>query len=199
MTLPSLLLFDLGGVLVENAGFERLNQMLGDAIDVGQLKDKWLASPTVRRFELGLVSPDEFASGFVAEWGLACTGQTFLSEFACWPKGFYAGARELLARLRQSHRVGCLSNSNPLHWERFGGFEGDFDVALSSHLLGAIKPDRECFNRAFLKCGVEAEDVVFFDDSLTNVLAARALGVRAFHVDGFREVVHVLENEGLVR
>jgi putative hydrolase of the HAD superfamily len=194
MTVPRLLLFDLGGVLVENVTLERL-AALGPPQEPARLKQRWLASPAVRRFEMGASSPAEFAAEFVAEWRLACAPQSFLAEFAAWPRGFYAGAAELVDELRRRHRVACLSNSNALHWRRFGGFAGHFDVALSSHLLGAVKPDRECFERALAACRVDPAEVVFFDDATANVRAAAELGARAFLVDGPAAVAAVVESE----
>jgi len=195
MSHPSLLLFDLGGVLVENTTFDRLSALTGLAPD-GQLKERWLASPSVRALEMGALSPEDFARRFIDEWRLPCDPPGFLGEFESWPTGFYPGAPTLLTRLRRRHRVGCLSNSNVLHWRRFRGFKEDFDVALSSHLLGAVKPDRTCFERALHACGAEAGDVAFFDDSPANVRAATELGWRAFHVEGFAGLKGRLREEG---
>jgi len=195
---PSLLLFDLGGVLIENAGFERLNCLLPKAIDETSLKERWLYSPTVRSFELGESSPHDFAEKFIAEWALQLSPEAFLKEFMTWPKGFYPDARETIRSLRQKHRVACLSNSNPLHWEKFGGFAEDFDIALSSHLLGAIKPDREAFLLAITACGVEPGNIRFFDDSAANIHAARNQGMQAFHIEGFESLLRVLRSEGLL-
>ena len=63
MTAPRLLLVDLGGVL-ENATFDRLGVLLPEPADVAALKTRWPRSPAVRSFELGLVSPAEFANAF---------------------------------------------------------------------------------------------------------------------------------------
>ena len=43
---PSVLLFDLGGVLIENVGFERFNALLPSPIPLEELKPQWLASLT---------------------------------------------------------------------------------------------------------------------------------------------------------
>jgi len=197
MSLHQILLFDLGGVLVENASFERLNALMPRPLDMAELKQRWLASPALRAFERGRLAPEEFAARFVAEWHLACGAHTLLEEFTAWPRGFYPGVDALLARLRPHFRLGCLSNSNALHWARFGGFAGCFDITLSSHLLGVIKPDAECFTHAVAACGVPAGAVAFFDDSIANVEAARAIGMRAFHVHGTVELIAVLRQEGL--
>jgi putative hydrolase of the HAD superfamily len=112
----------------------------------------------------------------------------FLDEFKSWPQGFYPGVTELLHQLRFKYKLACLSNSNSLHWARFDGFQEYFDVALSSHLLKVIKPDAACFRRVLLECESEPGEVLFFDDALVNVEAARACGIRSLHVRNFDEV-----------
>ena len=99
-----------------------------------------------------------------------------------------AGTEDLLIKLRRICRIGCLSNSNALHRARFGGLLGHFDIALSSHLLGAIKPDLACVMRALRECEVEA----------LNVEAARDLGMTAFHVNGLDDVRLTLEAHGMM-
>ena len=194
----SLLLFDLGGVLVRNVGFERLNSLLPAPIEVEALKAKLLFSPTFRAFELGSSSPDEFSISLVDEFELKCTPAEFLAEFEGWPQGFYSGAIDLLAKLRKRYRLACLSNSNALHWKRFNGFKEYFDVALSSHLLQLIKPDVACFEKALKLCGVGIKDVLFFDDALVNVESARAIGIQSLHVRNFEEVCLEIENLALL-
>ncbi len=193
---PDVLLFDLGGVLVENVGFERLNALLPARFPIEELKTRWLASTAVRTFEIGACSADFFAQALVDEWQIALAPHDFIEAFASWPKGFYPGAVELLSRLRDRYTLACLSNSNPVHWERFAGFHGQFEIPLSSHLLREVKPDEACFRRALQECRAEPSHVAFYDDSLVNVTAARALGIRAFHVNGLEELRAALDAEG---
>jgi glucose-1-phosphatase len=188
MRRPELLLFDLGGVLVDNVAFERLSATPGIGMEGVDIKRKWLASTTVRSFELGAISPKAFATAFVEEWHLPVDPEIFLADFAGWPRGFYPGALELLERLRKEFKVACLSNSNSVHWERLGRLSEHFDVALSSHLLEAIKPDALCFELALRECGTSMQRVAFFDDSLENVAAAREFGIQALHVCGLGQV-----------
>ena len=193
---PEVLLFDLGGVLVDNVAFARLSATPGIGMSEADIKSKWLASPVVRAFELGKISSEAFAQSFVDEWSLEVEPKVFLAHFAGWPKGFYPGAIELLASLRQQFRVACLSNSNSVHWERLGSLGEHFEVALSSHLIGTIKPDALCFKRAVQECRADTERVAFFDDSLENVVAARRLGLQSFHVCGLAEVKRSLVQSG---
>ncbi len=193
---PAVMLFDLGGVLLESVGFERLNELLPQAVDSQALKERWLTSPAAREFECGRLAAPAFMARLVAEWGLSCTAAQLLTEYAGWVKGFYPGTLDLLAALRPRYRLACLSNSNSVHWDKFDGFAAHFEVALASHRLGVLKPDAECFRRALKECGVGAGEVAFFDDAALNVRAARALGLRAFQVDGPEGVRRVLRAQG---
>jgi len=188
------LLFDLGGVLVDNDVFDSLRALVGADPDDRTLRDRWLRSPAVRSFELGEITPDEFAARFVEEWRLALAPGEFLEAFAAWVKQPYPGAEALVTGLRRDHRVCCFSNSNVVHWPRAAGFLALFDAAYSSHLLGQIKPDAAAFVAVLRELDVAAGAVCFFDDTLANVVAARAVGMDAFHVTSFDDLLRRLES-----
>lgn len=197
MKRPPTIIFDLGGVLVENVTLSALVDLLPEPTDAGATRDRWLASKSVRAFELGRSDPADFAASFIAEWGLALSPDEFLAEFATWPRAFWPESLELIAELRAHHRVACLSNCNELHWARFGGFAEHFDAAFSSHLLGRIKPDRDVFETVLSRLAVTPDEAYFFDDSPTCVAAASDLGIRAYLADGPDSCREVLAAAGL--
>jgi putative hydrolase of the HAD superfamily len=179
-------LFDLGGVLIELSGEEVFAQWMG-GVSRDELWRRWLTSPAVREFETGRRSAAAFAQGVVDEFALAVTPDEFLAAFAAWPRGFFDGASSLLRETRGRTRVGCLSNSNALHWERFRrelDIESHFDVSFASHRLGALKPDREVFEHVVTELRCPADTVLLLDDNALNVDGARAAGLRAELVRG---------------
>ena len=190
------LLFDLGGVLVESAGQDALRRLLPH-LSEEEVLARWLKSGAVARFERGAIAPEEFARVFLSEWSLQLDPSRFLSEFASWVRGFLPGASRLLARLRGRHTLGCLSNTNATHWARLTEVRGAFDVCMASHLTGHMKPDPRAYEHALRSIGVRAQNVYFFDDLLPNVVAARALGIHAFHVRGVQQTQHALRDVGI--
>jgi epoxide hydrolase-like predicted phosphatase len=188
---PRLLLFDLGGVLVDVSGYRNLGTLLRRSLDDPALLHEVRNCPVLRAFETGKLSADEFAERFVAAWQCAASPENFLHQFRGWTYGFFPGARELLAALHGRYRLACLSNSNAVHWERMDKelaiFEL-FEAALSSHQLGCYKPDREIYERAFSLLRVEPEQVIFFDDLEANVEAARTAGAQAYRVKGIEQL-----------
>lgn len=190
-------MFDLGGVLVENATLTALSDLLPERLEPEAIRSRWLTSEAVRAFELGRSTPLEFATRFLCEWGLALSAAEFLAEFATWPRDFWPAALELIDELREEHLVACLTNCNVVHWERFGGFSEQFDLAFSSHLLGLIKPDREAFAALLARLAVPPAELRYFDDAPECVAAARELGIVAFLVDGPEACRRALEREGV--
>ena len=193
------ILFDLGGVLIENTGEKGLTALLPYELGRQELWDRWLASGAVRRFERGRIPPEMFAAQFIEEWRLAIGPSEFLESFATWPRGMFDGARTLIRNLRARHRVACLSNTNAVHWARFPDLPELFDSSFVSHLTGLVKPDPEAYEHVLRELDVQADAVYFFDDLLRNIDAARAVGINAVQVRGFAEVEPALRAEGLYR
>lgn len=191
------ILFDLGGVLIENTGRDGLTSLLPYTLDSPEIWRRWLTSPSVRQFEAGRISSEAFAAAFVAEWGLSIAPENFIAAFAGWPKGFFPGARELLESLRKNHHLACLSNTNAIHWSRFPEFPRLFDTCFASHEMGVVKPDVEAYAHVLDTLRVDPAAVYFFDDQILNVQAARAFGINAFQVTEFSAIAPILRAEKL--
>ncbi len=190
------ILFDLGGVLVEATGRQALRTLLPHFSDE-QILARWHQSRAVGLFERGRLSVDAFAKEFVKEWDLEIAEAAFVEQFASWVKGFFEGATDLIQALRTKHHVGCLSNTNALHWARLPEALSLFDSCFPSHVTGFMKPEREAYEYALRRLCVPAHDVYFFDDLLPNVTAAREVGINAVCVGGFPDLVALLNTEGL--
>ena len=131
-------LFDLGGVLVRLGGVVAMQRLAGMTTEE-EVWRRWLTCPWVRRFERGKCGPDEFATGLVAEWGLPIEPDGFLTQFRTWPEALFPGAEELVNEVRSQIPVGCLSNTNIVHWadqDSLWGLGKMFDVCFLSHQLG---------------------------------------------------------------
>jgi putative hydrolase of the HAD superfamily len=189
-----LVLFDLGGVLIELSGVGAMRELSGMESD-DALWARWLSCPWVRAFERGECSPAEFAAGMVDEWELSVTPDVFLDAFRGWPVGPLPGAEELVIRASEVVAVGCLSNTNSLHTaEQFAKWPifDRFQPRLLSHEIGLLKPDRDLFDRVVEMVGVEPSRILFLDDNLINVEGARTAGFTAEHVRGVDEARRVL-------
>ncbi len=97
---------------------------------------------------------------------------------------------ELVAWATENYRVGLLSNIMP-------GFIKDmigsgllpnvpYDAIVDSSEVRAIKPEPQIYQIAQEKAGVPPEEILFIDDSRTNIMAASQLGWKVLWFDDFR-------------
>jgi len=194
-------LFDVGGVLVELSGMAVFLSWLQNRISAEDFYAVWLASPTVRAFETGRTQAAAFAEQIITELDLPVGREEFLREFRSWNRRLLPGAVELTRRLGPDYTLATLCNTNTLHWPNFMGhrdlFAG-FDHHFASHLTGKIKPDEEAFQHVAVTLGCEAPEILFLDDSRLNVAAAKNIGMAAFQVRGPAEAEQALRAAGVL-
>ncbi|WP_444905619.1 HAD family hydrolase [Microbulbifer sp. SSSA008] len=182
------LLFDLGGVLIE---------LKGRPLPTGKapVTDVIISGP-VRQFERGEITTEEFANALKSQLEIEESIEAIIDHFTNWPAGFYPGAIELLSSLEANYRVAALTNTNELHWPRI---THEFNAhnylgrIFASHLIGMAKPDEAFFKHALEQLEVEASSVVYMDDIPRNVEVANKVGMNAFHTKGFDSVLEVIE------
>ena len=197
---PKVLLFDLGGVLVDWEGIGAVSALTGGRLDVDEARRYWLKSEWVRGFETGRCGPDEFCAGVVSDLSLDVAPDEFLRRFISWDRGPLPGALELLDGLRGRFTLACMSNNNPLHWERLKQpdlFGQRFDHIFISYETGFMKPDPAAYEHVLERLGCRPQEVLFFDDSLECVEGARQAGIRAYVVQGVQGVLKALDSEGI--
>jgi putative hydrolase of the HAD superfamily len=195
-----IVLFDLGGVLVDFGGVEPMKELSG-ITDDDELWHRWLTCRWVREFERGGCTAAEFAAGVVADWDLPITPDAYLENFASWIGGPYPGAAELVTDTNAVVVTGCLSNTNALHTERHFARYTEIHALqhrFFSHELGAVKPDREVFDRVSQRLGLPRDRILFLDDNLVNVEGAREAGFRSDRAKGVDEARAVLVREGVL-
>ena len=191
-----LVLFDLGGVLIEISGVRAMLELTGMESEE-DLWRRWLTCRWVRLFESGRCSETEFAAGVVADWQLELSPAAFLEAFRNWPTRPLPGAAELVAQTRARAATGCFSNTNALHW--YGHIAtwplaSLFDHRFLSFELGALKPDTAAFAQVADLLEVPAERVLFLDDNAVNVAGAAAAGFQAARATGVDEArQHLVE------
>jgi len=181
-----LVLFDLGGVLIQPGGVASMRALSGIESDEA-LWTRWLACPWVQRFEAGRCSPEEFAAGVVADWELELEPAAFLQAFGGWPEPPFDGALELVEAVQAAVPAGFLSNMNSFQWG--ANYEGipltdAFAFRFLSFELGLVKPDAAIFEAVAARLPVPRHQVLFLDDNAVNVDAAATTGFAARHVRG---------------
>ena len=195
-----LVLFDLGGVLIEPGGVGPMRGLSGIASDEA-LWARWLSCRWVRRFETGGCTPEEFAAGVVDDWELDLEPVAFLRAFGGWPEPPYGGALELVTEVQATVPAGFLSNMNSFQWA--ANYEGiplteAFDFRFLSFELGLVKPDPAIFDAVAARLPVPRDRVLFLDDNAINVQGAEEAGFTARRVRGVSGARDALVTAGVL-
>lgn len=197
----SVILFDLGGVLVELPGAP-ISSMLADHVPRSEINlSDWLTSPAVKAFEKGEISPSQFADELVDEMQLLIPPEEILVNFTLWPKGLFPGTKELIGRILPQYSLAIFSNTNALHWPRLMTemeLEGCFDYYFASFMIGMAKPDPAAYRHVIKAMSCEPSEILFLDDSQMNVDAARLAGMNAERACGIDQVEAVLTSSGVL-
>ena len=91
----------------------------------------------------------------------------------------YPDARKVIQTLSKTHRLGIISDTWPSIVNQLRTLDvlQFFSFATYSFSLGVFKPDRRMYLDALEKCGHDAKDTVFIDDSPQNLEGAAELGI----------------------
>lgn len=94
---------------------------------------------------------------------------------------------------KQVASIGILSNTCDSHWQwirrrRYRVLDVQWDTTILSYEVGRMKPDNAIYDVATTTanavCGCRPNEILFIDDRLENVLAARRHGWTALHAHG---------------
>ena len=90
----------------------------------------------------------------------------------------------------QQIRVGLLSNVDKRFAKLIGdlGFYQPFDPCLLSCEMGVEKPDPKIYEMLIERLGFPAEEIVFIDDNVENVKAAKKLGLDAIAFESEEQI-----------
>ena len=198
MTKIEVVLFDMGGVLVELGS---LPELLGTDRSDEVFWPQWLGSEAVQRFERGEGSPEDFAKQAVVDLELTISPDAFLSNFARFPKGLYPGSARLVEETAAVVGTGVLSNTNALHWQTqpdAATISSMFDHSFLSYEIGSVKPEPVIFAHVLSHLGLGGDQVLFIDDNAINVDGARGCGLQAAMAKGPKQARHVLVEAGIL-
>jgi len=186
----SVLLFDLGGVLVDLGSPSEAMEL---ELNADEFWNLWLGSHIVHEYETGLISSKEFFEQFGSAVGIS-DPEEFESRFQRWQLRVFPGAEALIRSLAKTHRLALLSNTNDVHWQSVLSRTQIFSVfsdLFLSYEIGHLKPNPEVFEFVLDKLGCAPSEVLFFDDTEKNVIAAKKLAIDAVQVNGIDDVAAV--------
>jgi glucose-1-phosphatase len=114
---------------------------------------------------------------------------------------------EFLQKLSQKYTLFLLSNTDPIHIEKFeqdagesfyGDFYRCFEAVYFSHEIGHRKPDEEAFYYLINKHELQPKRTLFIDDKKFNTDAAEALGFKVWNIKPAEEDITDLFDKKII-
>jgi HAD superfamily hydrolase (TIGR01549 family) len=176
------LLFDIGGVLYKSGDARsrrKWERRLG--LSQGQLAEIVFTNPVALRAAIGHATPDDVWLELGRHFSLSPENLTALrADF--WNDGVWdIELLDFIRSIKTHYKTGTVSDAwldarqNVKHYVN----SEIFDVIVFSAEEGVMKPDPEIYRRALARLGVAAQEAIFVDDRLRNIVGARQIGMRA--------------------
>jgi 2-haloacid dehalogenase len=183
MSLPAIVVFDLGKVLLDFDYSVALPRLAAHStLSAAGIRKFFFQSPALVDYESGRLTRREFfemarqATGFTGTF--EAFGEFFADIFTAIPPmiELHAGLR------RRGIPTYIFSNTNDLaieHVRRSFPFFANFDGYIYSYEVGAMKPDPAIYAALEKLTGRRGADLVYLDDRPENVAGGAARGWRA--------------------
>ncbi|MFO0893787.1 MAG: HAD-IA family hydrolase [Phycisphaerales bacterium] len=203
-TPPRVACFDLGGVVIRICqSWEEGCRAAGVPMrfDADRELDRARMSELVHAHQTGAMESEEFHRRVSDLMRQRHSPAELRRIHDAWILGAYDGLEPLLDRL---HRAGletaCLSNTNHDHWAAMESIPAFRAIRRrhASHLLRLAKPDPAIYRAFEAATGFDGRSIIFFDDLIPNVEAARQAGWTSLLVDPSRPTEPQIR-EGLER
>lgn len=203
-----LVCFDLGGVVIRICrswaeGCAAAGISLRD--DPERARTEPFRREIIHRYQTGRIEGDEFARRISDLLDGLYSPHEVMTVHQAWMIDEYAGVAAIVEAL---HRAGimtaCLSNTNHEHWIEAIRYPAVARLRhhFVSHLLGLHKPEPEIYHALQRQLGLDAAEILFFDDMPENVEGARTVGWRAERIDPTActatQIAAHLRNHGIV-
>lgn len=184
---------DVGGVLVRTIDYSRrhvwetklqlkpgqLSKEIykvepADLATIGKIKDKAIWNDIKKRFSLSEADLVQLKLDFYA-------GDRLNTKFYTY-----------LQHLHRDYTIAILSNAwlsgREIYSEKYH-LDKIVDQMILSAEEGLIKPYKKIFQLTILRLEVKPEEILFIDDSLENIKAAKAVGMHTIHFQSTDETI----------
>ena len=184
-----LVCFDLGGVVI------RICRSWNEACAAAGMPVRdptlWQRTGEARRqlfeeFQTGRIDGMTFAARASEQVAGLYSPAEILGVHNAWLLEEYPNIGDLIDRVHEAGLdTAALSNTNHEHLEWMARLPAVTRLhhLLASHQLGLHKPDPMIYRRLEEQLGYRAQEIIFFDDTPENVIAADGVGWRAHLID----------------
>ena len=196
------ILFDIGNVLIRFDPRIALQKLAGNtSYSVSEMTGLLRGWPRIYDFECGRVKTADFFDEICARLNLCgLTAEQFAETWsAIFQEEMLVNPKTLLS-LKERYRLMLLSNTNPLHFNfmqvRYPVLR-EFDDAILSYEVGAMKPEPEIFREALARSSSRPEETAYVDDIEENVIVAGQMGISSIRFESEEQMLREFRNRGI--
>ncbi|MCQ2168213.1 MAG: HAD family phosphatase [Bacteroidales bacterium] len=198
-------IFDIGGVLV-NLNMDRCLRAFKERAgleDIEEYLDMYHQRGFIKDLESGESTEEQFYASALSHCRPGTTAKTVAECFCELLDGVNDEKIELINRLKGHYDLYLLSNNNPISMrdiaELFKSlgipFEETFKDLFISSEMKMLKPSAEIYREVIRRTGLQPGEILFIDDSMKNIDAALAQGIRAVFYDVDTSLSQLVESE----
>ena len=110
------------------------------------------------------------------------------------------GVREFILKLKKHYKVAFATNNAEeefLYNNKVMHFDKLFDWGIASYQAQARKTEPKMFEMILKHFNVKPEETLFIDDSVANLKAPQALGIKTIHFSSLEETKEELKKVGI--
>ena len=193
--------FDLGKVLVDFDYFVGASELLKiTPLPISEVVEILSDAALINEFETGSLSVMEYYRQASERLRIRVPLEIFQELWGSMflPKPLVSEA--LLIALKKKHRLFLLSNTNEIHFKYVAKrypLLRHIEERILSYQVGCMKPDPKIFGLAINRAGVSPQQILFTDDRLDNIEAARACGIQAIQFSSEAQLINDLRKLGI--
>ncbi|MBD3287670.1 HAD-IA family hydrolase [candidate division KSB1 bacterium] len=178
------IIFDLGGVLIELSYDDFFNSMSQETgLSITELSNQ-KASKISTRFQTGSISGEQLHAEFCELFNINISLHKLKEIWAKVLAGQKKDVAEIVSRLQKIYPMTLLSNTDPWHFEycrKHFSVVRTFEKAFLSYEQHLLKPDPEFYKQVSQSLGVHHDECLFIDDTEVNVKSAKDVGYNVIH------------------
>jgi len=193
------IIFDIGGIFSKQGGTELLRKRYARTLGVSLLKFNKLWARYWDSWRKGKIDEETFWKSILHALNVDYDKKKLRRMMLDYQK-IDIKRLSLASRLRKKYKVVALTN-HVKEWFEFirkrYKIDNYFDDVFTSYDIGMAKPNPKIYNFIIKKMNVNANECVFVDDKLSNVLGARMIGMKAIHFKNFLQMKRDLKKQGV--
>lgn len=194
--------FDLDGVYFTSKGKNSFYEGLVSEYGIKkEVVDTILfRSPEMAQLVRGQIAKEEFWNKFRQITHVTASDKELTDR---WIRDYEVNTsvQEVVLKLKQNGYKTCVCTNNnsirlPILLEKYN-LSIYFDVIVSSHQVGFVKPDKKIFEVLIEKLDIKPEELVYSDDNKERLQGATELGIKTFVYENFEQFLNELDNLGI--